>query len=237
MADIYAVHSTSSKLLRIRQPETRTASTVGYTDDSLGLERVRVERLACLVRRAIRLMESDIHAASLCLQDVSTLLRPQAPIGAIGLPDIPRFQSGGLARWQTKLTVEYIEEKLGSKLTIQQLAELLAFSKGHFSRAFKRTFGIPPMAYVFERRVQHAKSMIRGTRDQLTEIALCCGFADQSHLNRAFRRMVGMSPGKWRRAGADAAYLNVSASVPIASLTNDTCIRLGTFNTSVPRIP
>jgi AraC family transcriptional regulator len=218
-------------------PGMRTVETVGGVDESLGLERVGIERLACLIRRAIRLLESDIQAASLCLQDASTLLRAESRIGAVGLPHVPRFQSGGLARWQTKLTVEYIEENLGSKLRTRELAQLLDFSEGHFSRAFKRTFGVPPMAYVFERRVQHAKSMIRDTRDHLTGIALCCGFADQSHLNRTFRRMVGMSPGKWRRAGADAAYLNVSASVPIASLTNDTCIRLGTFNTSVPRIP
>jgi AraC family transcriptional regulator len=62
---------------------------------------------------------------------------------------------------------------------------------------------VPLMTYVFGRRVERAKSMLRGTRDQLTEIALSCGFADQSHLNRTFRRAVGMSPGLWRRSGAD----------------------------------
>jgi len=41
------------------------------------------------------------------------------------------------------------------------------------------------------------------TDAQLTEIALACGFADQSHLNRSFRRMVGMSPGVWRRTTAE----------------------------------
>jgi AraC family transcriptional regulator len=170
-------------------------------DDSLRLERSGVERLAYLLGRAIELLESDIRAASRCLQDAWTLLGAESRITAVDVPEVPRFQSGGLARWQTKLTVEYIEENLGSKLKAGELADMFAFSKGHFSRAFRRTFGVPLMTYVFERRVERAKSMLRGTRDHLTEIALSCGFADQSHLNRTFRRLVGTSPGRWRRAG------------------------------------
>jgi AraC family transcriptional regulator len=55
------------------------------------------------------------------------------------------------------------------------------------------------MAYLAERRVERAKLMMTFTREGLTDIALACGFADQSHFNRYFRRIVGMSPGIWRR--------------------------------------
>ena len=213
MTETTAMRSTSFKLLCIQEQETQTMRTSVGADDSPGLELSGVERLAYLLRRAIKLMESDdIQAASRCLQDASTLLGAESRIIAVGAPEVPRFQSGGLARWQAKLTVEYIEKNLGSKLKVCELADMLAFSTGHFSRAFKRTFGVPLMMYVFGRRVERAKSMLRGTRDPLTEIALSCGFADQSHLNRTFHRVVGMSPGLWRRTGVDAAHLRAPAS-------------------------
>ena len=56
------------------------------------------------------------------------------------------------------------------------------------------------MSYIAERRVERAKLMMTSTRERLSDIALACGFVDQPHLNRYFRRMVGMSPGLWRRS-------------------------------------
>jgi AraC-like DNA-binding protein len=55
------------------------------------------------------------------------------------------------------------------------------------------------MAFVVARRIERAKLMMTSTRERLTDIALACGFSDQSHLNRHFRRVVGTSPGLWRR--------------------------------------
>jgi AraC family transcriptional regulator len=83
-----------------------------------------------------------------------------------------------------------------------ELAGLLAFSTSHFSRAFKRSLALSPMAYVASRRIERAKLMMNSTRGYLREIAPDCGFADQSHLCRSFRRMVGVSPGQWRRINA-----------------------------------
>jgi transcriptional regulator GlxA family with amidase domain len=93
----------------------------------------------------------------------------------------------------------YIEANLGSKIDTRELADQVALSNSHFSRAFTRSFGLPPMAYVATRRVERAKLMMTSTRQQLAAIAMACGFADQSHLNRSFRRRVGVSPGIWRR--------------------------------------
>jgi AraC family transcriptional regulator len=109
---------------------------------------------------------------------------------------------GGLARWQAMRVIAYIDENLGSKLDIHELADLVALSSSHFSRAFRRSLGLPPMAYVASRRVERAKLMITSTREQLIAIATACGFADQSHLNKSFRRSVGVSPGMWRRLSA-----------------------------------
>jgi transcriptional regulator GlxA family with amidase domain len=182
-----------------------TAMSAGSAPDSCRTDRPvisDVERLGYLVRCAMEFMDSDLHAARRCLHDASTLLRPSSQeAGKAPLPT--GFQSGGLARWQVRRTLAHIEANLASKMETRGLADVVSFSKSHFSRAFKRSLGVPPMAYVLARRVERAKLMMSTTREQLTDIALACGFADQSHLNRAFRRTVGMSPGLWRRTLAD----------------------------------
>jgi AraC family transcriptional regulator len=106
--------------------------------------------------------------------------------------------------------VAYIEANLASKIEIGVLANVLALSRSHFSRAFKHSFGLPPMEYVTVRRVERAKAMISSTTEPLAEVAVACGFADQPHLNRRFRDLIGMSPGRWRRS---------NMAVPISAAT------------------
>ncbi|HEX5458952.1 MAG TPA: AraC family transcriptional regulator [Steroidobacteraceae bacterium] len=172
------------------------------------------DKVILLVRRAMNCLESDRKAALRCLSDVSALLGSYGrDSGASPFEVLSGFRPGGLARWQARRALAHIEENLGSKLATAELAGLVSFSKSHFSRAFKRSLGISPMAYVARRRVERAKAMMITTDRQLTEIALICGFADQSHLNRSFRRAVGMSPGRWRRTSADVDE-GVSGALP-----------------------
>jgi transcriptional regulator GlxA family with amidase domain len=144
--------------------------------------------------------ETNREAAWRCLKDASMLLGAESNEHHIDAPTLQSdFRPGGLATWQAKRALDYIEANLGSKMAIEEISDVVALSKGHFSRAFKHRLGYTPMAYVAVRRVERAKLMMTSTREGLTDIALACGFADQSHLNRYFRRVVGMSPGLWRR--------------------------------------
>ena len=63
-----------------------------------------------------------------------------------------------------------------------------------------RTMGVAPHNWLLTRRVEVAKEKLRDDRLSLSDVALACGFTDQSHLTRVFTRMVGVSPGAWRRA-------------------------------------
>jgi AraC-like DNA-binding protein len=101
-------------------------------------------------------------------------------------------------------------------MDIDDLANLVALSRSHFSRAFKRSVGLPPMEYVVVRRVERAKAIISGAREPLAEVALACGFADQAHLNRRFRDIVGVSPGRWRRSNAPVAKPSPHRSAELA---------------------
>jgi AraC family transcriptional regulator len=176
------------------------------------------ERLGQLIRRAMTFLENDREAAWQCLNEVAALIGLRAQDSDTNpTPTNEPSSRGGLAPWQAKRTLAFIEENLGSKLVMTDLSGLVSLSKGHFSRAFKRSLGLSPMAYVRSRRVERAKVMMTSTREQLTEIAMACGFADQAHLNRSFRRLVGVSPGVWRRSNEHACAALPPSALPFNS--------------------
>jgi methylphosphotriester-DNA--protein-cysteine methyltransferase len=69
----------------------------------------------------------------------------------------------------------------------------------HLIRGFKTSLGISPHRWVLNRRIALAQRLIYSCAAPLSEVAVSCGFADQSHLTRVFMRKVGSSPATWRR--------------------------------------
>jgi AraC-like DNA-binding protein len=108
---------------------------------------------------------------------------------------------GGLSPARTHRICEYINSNLDQNIGLEALAEMAGLSTHHFARAFKQTVGMPPHGYVLQRRIEHARQMLRNTDLPMSEIALSAGFADQSHLARHFRRITGMSPSvvRWEQ--------------------------------------
>jgi transcriptional regulator GlxA family with amidase domain len=166
---------------------------------------VATDAVIGLVQRAMGYLESDRQAALRCLRDASALLGAEAREPDQGTHVLLTSPArGALAVWQLKRTIAYIEANLASRVDTSELAVLVSYSTSHFSRAFKLSLGITPMTYVAYRRVERAKLMMLSAGQRLSDIALACGFADQSHLTHWFRRIVGVTPGQWRRAIPDA---------------------------------
>jgi AraC family transcriptional regulator len=118
----------------------------------------------------------------------------KAPLGSI-----EEGGSGRLAPWQVRRLKMVIDERLGETLHIKDLAQVSRRSVAYFCRAFKKTFGQTPHAYVVGRRVERARALMLTTDMALSEIALSCGFTDQAHLCKLFRQSEGVSPAAWRR--------------------------------------
>jgi AraC family transcriptional regulator len=110
----------------------------------------------------------------------------------------PRFL-GGLSSLQIRRATELLEAHLDGNITLRKVAEACNLSVSHFARAFKQTFRMPPYQWLIERRVDRAKDLMTNSRLPLADIATQCGFADQSGLNRIFKRIHGVPPGIWRR--------------------------------------
>ena len=110
----------------------------------------------------------------------------------------------GLAPKHIRSVAAFIDAHLHTKIKVEDLSRLTGQSSSHFSRAFRQSFGDPPHKYVVRRRVERGQSLMLSTEYSLARIADECGFADQSHLTRVFRAIVGENPYAWRRARAGA---------------------------------
>jgi AraC family transcriptional regulator len=106
--------------------------------------------------------------------------------------------AGGLPKRKLQTVVEYIHEHLDAALTLDHLARVAHLSPYHFARRFKKSTGLPPHQYVIARRVERAKELLRDDGDlPLAEVAAAVGFWDQGHFTRHFKRLVGVTPGRF----------------------------------------
>jgi AraC family transcriptional regulator len=110
------------------------------------------------------------------------------------------IRCGGLAAWQQKRVVEFMEEHLAEDVSLSKLASLVRLSPYHFLRAFRRSFGEPPHRYWTGRRIVRAKALLADPRQSITEIAFDCGFSGSSQFGAAFRRLTGQTPSSYRRS-------------------------------------
>ena len=117
-----------------------------------------------------------------------------------GLPRLGAKKRGGLAPWQVKRAAEMITENLDGNIHLCDLARVCGLSVSHFARAFRRSFGMSPCRWLLERRIDHSKVLLATTDLPIGDIAIRSGYSDQTAFTRAFGRIVGDSPGRWRRA-------------------------------------
>jgi AraC family transcriptional regulator len=103
----------------------------------------------------------------------------------------------GLSAQARDRAIDCIESRFAGPLSLQELADAAGLGIRHFSRAFREATGRSPHQYLLHRRVEQAKVLIRQGLP-LAEVALQCGFCDQSQLTRTFVRLVGTTPGSFR---------------------------------------
>ncbi len=111
-----------------------------------------------------------------------------------------RLPRPGLSRAQLDISRDYIEAHCFETIRLHDLASLLGLSESWFSHAFKASTGMPPLRWQMEARIARVKDLLARDKASLTEIAALAGFADQAHLTRSFKRVVGVAPSDWRRS-------------------------------------
>lgn len=97
-----------------------------------------------------------------------------------------------------KLVLKYIDLYLDQNLTLDELAQQINFSRSYLCYRFKQITGISLHQYIIRQRVYRAKGLLESSSMSLSEIAVCCGFYNHSHLTRAFKRLLGVPPSAFR---------------------------------------
>ena len=96
--------------------------------------------------------------------------------------------------------LSYIQENYMKSIQIQDIADSASISKRECLRCFQQVIKTSPKQYIIDLRIRKAKELLSETNMQLLEICEACGFQDQSYFTKMFRKITGITPGKWRKS-------------------------------------
>lgn len=164
---------------------------------SIGLEDPVIERFGLLGRREL---DHGGAGGRLYVEGLATAFAVHLLRSYGSSRRHPSLHKGGLAPAPLRRVLEYINIRLGEELSLAELAEVAGLSPHHFGQAFKMAAGMSPHRYVIEKRVQRARELLRDRERPIAEIAHVVGFSNQSHLTTNFRRLTGLTPGRFRRS-------------------------------------
>jgi AraC family transcriptional regulator len=116
---------------------------------------------------------------------------------AVRSPSAPTYR-GGLGPARLRKVKELVHAKLEDGLTMQEMAQAVDLSTGHFCHMFRKSTGQSPHQFVRWRQVERAKEMLRSAETRVLDVAVACGFKTQQHFARVFRQVCGTSPSEYR---------------------------------------
>lgn len=108
-------------------------------------------------------------------------------------------KKGGLTSAQLRRAREILVANSSGHILLADVARQCGLSRQYFTKAFKATTGLAPHRWLQQHRIDHAKQLLGKTSLPIADIAIRCGFADQSHLTRVFTTLAGLPPAAWRR--------------------------------------
>jgi AraC family transcriptional regulator len=106
--------------------------------------------------------------------------------------------SRGFTASHYKRVLDFVADRFGDPITIEDMARVAGLSPAHFARVFKEVLGDSPYQFVMDYRVEQAKRMLHDRTRALVDVALACGFADQPHFSRVFKQLTGTTPKAFR---------------------------------------
>ncbi len=94
--------------------------------------------------------------------------------------------------------VNYMENHYQRELTVEELADVCKLNRSYFSKLFKENMGCPPQEFLIRLRLSKATELMKTTNSSIGDISAACGYPNQLHFSRAFKKRYGISPREWR---------------------------------------
>ena len=94
--------------------------------------------------------------------------------------------------------VTFMEHNYRRELTVEEIADVCKLNRSYFSKLFKESMGCPPQEFLIRLRLSKAAERLKGTRASIGDISAACGYPNQFHFSRAFKKRYGVSPREWR---------------------------------------
>lgn len=185
-------------------PESDLLAVPDAAESAGDAAQILLGRLRCAFAELFRALSETVpdecSGAAECLRRAGAMLESMEQQA---VPTAPISARQGLAPWQVRRVLAYIDANLEKSIRNKELAAVVRRSEFHFNVMFRNSLGNSPHEYIIRRRLERAQGLMLSTDAPLSEIALECGLADQAHFTRLFRRVVGETPAAWRRARAN----------------------------------
>jgi AraC family transcriptional regulator len=181
------LEATYEELQQCRCPPEYQLSDPGFAPDSV------MGKLGCTLLEATTLRSpfAGLYCESLGMAILARAMEFQNDFSEESLRQ-------GLAPWRLKRAIEYIEDNLGEQISLTDLAERAGLSRMHFAAQFKLATGLSPHAYLTEKRLGAAKSLLAEGHLPIAQIAFAVGFHTQAHFTTVFHKATGLTPKRWR---------------------------------------
>lgn len=145
-------------------------------------------------------MDQGFPCGRLFLDSMAAALAAQLVHRHSSLSFEPRTPRGGMPARRLRQVLSYIEDNLGDDLSLEDIAQVAGLSVSHCKTLFRRSVGLPVYQYVIRRHVECAAKLLSEGHLPISQVALETGFSHQSHLARHMRRVLGVSPKRWKDA-------------------------------------
>jgi AraC family transcriptional regulator len=177
-------------LLEVAEPELNSTTQV----EIVGQLKVSDPLIQQMGLALLAELESDALGSRIYAEAMATTLAVHLLRRYCARSQTIREYSEGLTKYKLQQAIDYINEYLNQDLTVAAIANVVQMSPYHFSRLFKQSTGLAPHQYVIQCRVERAKQLLLRRELTIAEVAYRAGFANQSHLNRHFKRLLGVTP-------------------------------------------
>ncbi|MDQ0322597.1 AraC-like DNA-binding protein [Pararhizobium capsulatum DSM 1112] len=199
--DFLLLEISPKALTRIAE-EADLGSVNGFSGEINGLSGMTGSKdpvLANLARALIPAFERPEEASALFIDQMATAIGTYLVHQYGGKHPALGARSRKLSRSHESLAKNILLENLDGNISISEVAGACRLSRGYFIKAFRETTGQTPYQWLLNERIRRACEMLQQPEMPLAEVAIACGFADQSHFTRVFANIIGATPGNWRR--------------------------------------